>query len=135
MDEKIAAQDLIVFDGLCAACSRFVRFVVHHDKAARFSFVTAQSPTGRALYAAHNLDPDEMETNIIIVGGTAHTKMQGLAIAMGTLGKPWSLLAGLRALPKPLGDGLYDLIAASRYFFGRRVCPLPSEDLRNRLIE
>lgn len=128
-------QDLIVFDGTCIFCSGFARFVVRHDRAGRFAFVTAQSDLGRALYARYALDPDLMATNIVIVDGVAHTKMGALAAAMRALGWPWAMLAPLGRLPRRLSDPLYDLIARNRYRLGRQACPAPTAELRARLLD
>lgn len=128
--------DLIVFDGHCLMCSRFARFIVRHDRAGRFRFVTAQSPTGRALYERHGLNPDAMETNIVILDGRAHVRMKALGAAMAALGWPWRALAIVAALPRPLGDWLYGRIAENRYRLGGRLdCPMPSPALKARLIE
>lgn len=135
MQIDLRQQDLIVFDGACVFCSGFARFIVRHDPAARFRFVTAQSGTGTALYRAHNLDPAILETNIVIVGGKAHIKLQAFAAAMRALGWPWRLLAIFGYMPQAFADRLYDAIARNRYRFGRRPCPMPSPELRARLIE
>ena len=127
--------DLIVFDGACVFCSGFARFMARHDRAERFRFVTAQSATGQALYLQHGLDPEAMETNIVIVDGQPHVKMRAFAAAMRSLGWPWRALAITSAIPQPLSDRLYDGIARNRYRFGRRTCPLPSAALRGRLVE
>ena len=129
------ASDLIVFDSLCVICSGFARFMTRHDRAGRFRFVTAQSPTGQALYRRHGLDPVAMETNIVNVEGRAHLKMAAFAAAMRSLGWPWRALAIAGRLPQPLSDWLYDGIARNRYRIGRRDCPLPSAALRGRLVE
>jgi predicted DCC family thiol-disulfide oxidoreductase YuxK len=129
------AADLIVFDGHCIFCSGFARFVARWDKAERFRFVTAHSPLGRALYQAHNLDPDLMETNIVIVGGRAHVKMAAFAAAMQALGWPWRGLAVLGRVPRGISDPAYDWIARNRYRFGRQACVMPSAALKARLIE
>ncbi|MFG1346591.1 DCC1-like thiol-disulfide oxidoreductase family protein [Xanthobacter autotrophicus DSM 431] len=128
-------RDLIVFDGTCVFCSGFARFMGRHDTAGRFGFVTAQSDPGRALYERFGLDPDLMETNIVIVDGVAHTKMRAFAAAMKALGWPWAVLAPLGWLPGALSDPLYDLIARNRYRFGRQACPAPSPELRARIID
>ena len=128
-------HDLIVFDATCIFCSSFARFMARYDRKARFKFVTAQSETGRALYRTYELDPDLMETNIVIVNGRAHVKMAAFRVAMSTIGWPWRLFAVLGLIPQPLSDWLYDRIARNRYVFGRRKCVIPSEELRGRIVE
>ena len=105
------------------------------DRRGRFRFVTAQSARGRALYVRHGLDPDLMETSIVVVDGRAHLRLHALAAAMGALGWPWRVLALAGLLPRLLADPLYALIARTRLRWGRRACPLPSAALRGRLVE
>ncbi|MGB8814442.1 MAG: DCC1-like thiol-disulfide oxidoreductase family protein [Paracoccaceae bacterium] len=128
-------QDLILFDAQCVFCSGFARFMHARDTAHRFRFVTAQSATGRALYQHHALDPDLMETNIVIVDGIAYVKLRAFAAAMRSLGAPWSVLGMLAHIPRRLSDWIYDRIARNRYRFGRHACPMPPPDLKARLIE
>ncbi|WP_428543324.1 thiol-disulfide oxidoreductase DCC family protein [Profundibacter sp.] len=127
--------DLIVFDGTCIFCSGFARFMARNDRKARFRFVTAQSEKGRVLYHRYGLDPDLMETNIVIVDGVAHVKMAAFAAAVRAIGWPWRLFAVLGYIPQPLSDWLYDRIARNRYLFGRRKCVLPSDELRGRIVD
>jgi predicted DCC family thiol-disulfide oxidoreductase YuxK len=129
------ASDLIVFDAQCIFCSGFARLVHRRDVAGRFRFVTAQSPTGRALYAQHGLDPDDMATNIVIVDGVPFVKMQAFGAAMRALGGVWRLVAWPAYLPRPLGDWIYDRIARNRYVFGRKACAIAPPELKARLIE
>ncbi|MFG1377391.1 thiol-disulfide oxidoreductase DCC family protein [Xanthobacter autotrophicus] len=128
-------QDLIVFDGACVFCSGFARFMVRCDRKQRFRFVVAQSDTGRALYRRYGLDPDLMETNIVVVNRRAHLRMRAFAAAMGAIGWPWAVFQPLGWLPAGLTDRLYDVIARNRYRFGRRACASPSPELRARLLE
>src|SRR5262249_13045386 len=132
---KVPPGDLVVFDGSCVFCSGFVHFLARHDPKARFRFVTAQSPTGRALYVRHGLDPELMTTNIVIIDGRPYVKMASLTAAMAAIGWPWRALGLLGRLPRPIADRIYDAFAHNRYLFGRRRCPLPSPELRARLIE
>lgn len=128
-------QDLIVFDGACVFCSGFARFMARYDRKQRFRFVIAQSDTGRALYCRYGLDPELMETNIVVVNRRAHVRMRAFAVAMGAIGWPWVVFQPLAWLPARLTDPLYDFIARNRYRFGRRTCTMPSADLRARLLE
>lgn len=129
------AGDLIVFDEICLICSGFARFMAHRDHKVGYRFVSAQSETGRAIYREHKLDPDLMETNIVIRDGRVFLKMAAFTEAMRSLGWPWRLFAILDLLPTGVADWLYDRIAQNRYRLGRRICPIPSRELMNRLVE
>lgn len=133
---EIPTGDLILFDGVCIFCSGFAHFMAKADKASRFAFVTAQSPTGRALFEAHDLDPDEIETNIVIVEGEPYFKFRAFAAAMRAIGWPWRLFAIVGYVPKSISDAAYNLVARNRYrIAGKRVCPMPTPELKARLIE
>jgi predicted DCC family thiol-disulfide oxidoreductase YuxK len=127
---------LIVFDGHCVLCNGFARFMARHDTSGRFFMTTAQGELGQRLYRALGLPLDDFETNLVFVDRVPHRKMASFAAAMGCLGWPWKALATTSALPKPLGDWLYDRIAQNRYrLFGRHdVCPVPPPALHGRLL-
>lgn len=127
--------DLIVFDADCIFCSRFARFVSRHDRAGRFRFVSAGSATGRALYLQCGLNPNDWTSNIVMINGRALTKLAGFAAVMRAIGGPWRLLAVAGLIPHGPGNWIYDRIARNRYAFGKRRCPMPSADLRGRLID
>jgi len=131
---RIAGRDVIVFDGECVLCSRFFRFMLRHDRAARFAFVTAQSELGQALYRALDLPLDDFETNLVIRDGRIHQRLGAFAAAMGALGWPWRALALCRFVP--FRDALYHRVARNRYaIFGRYDrCLLPDAALRARFL-
>ena len=133
----LAGRDVIVFDGVCVLCSGFFRLVARHDRAGRFAFVTAQSDLGRAMYRDLGLPADDFETNLVIVDGRIHQRLDAFAAAMGALGRPWSALALLRHLPAALKDPAYHLIARNRYrIFGRTdTCLVPTPTLRARFLD
>jgi predicted DCC family thiol-disulfide oxidoreductase YuxK len=127
---------LIVFDGACVLCSSFARTVVRLDRKERFRFTTAQSPLGEALYRRHGLRTDVYETNLVIIDGTAYTRMDSFVAVMNALGWPWRAARILNMLPRRLRDALYGLIARNRYaLFGKKEsCEIPSGTLRDRII-
>jgi predicted DCC family thiol-disulfide oxidoreductase YuxK len=96
----------------------------------------AQSELGQALYRHYRLDPSEFETNLVIMDGRLYEKLAAFTEVMAALGWPWRALAALDALPRPVGDWLYDRIAQNRYrIFGRYdSCMAPSAELKARLI-
>ncbi len=126
---------LILFDGVCVFCSRWVRFVIDRDPERRFRFVTIQSDTGRALAAQFGIDPEAPQTNAVILSGRIFFKSDAALTVLGAL-TATRPLALLKAAPRWLRDPVYDLIAGNRYrVFGRtETCMVPSAEDRARFL-
>lgn len=135
MTELSAEHDLYVYDGECAMCSRFVRFLVSHDPGAQFALMTAQSDAGRAIYVAEGLDPDLMETALLRVDGVVYRNLDVFTETCVALGWPWKAVGVLRILPRPIADWLYRRVANNRKAFQRGACPLPTPEIKARMIE
>lgn len=136
LQARLPGRDLIVFDGVCVLCSGFFRFMLRHDRQGHFSFATAQSPLGQALYAALDLPLTEFETNLVVVGGQIHQRLDAFSAAMRRLGGIWAPLGLLRFLPGVIKDPAYHLIARNRYrLFGRTgTCLMPGQEVRGRFL-
>jgi predicted DCC family thiol-disulfide oxidoreductase YuxK len=129
-------DDVILFDGVCVFCSRWVRFVADRDTQRRFRFTTIQSDYGARLAKAVGIDPDDPDTNAVIHGGTAYKKSDGALTVLSNL-PGWRFVRVFFAVPKPLRDAVYNLIAKNRYrIFGKLdACIVPDADLRARVLE
>ena len=128
-------RPLIVFDGECALCSGFVRFVLEHDRARRFRLVTAQSALGAALYAHYGRKSGDYETHMLIENGVATYKSDAGLRMLAILSAPWSLSDAARVLPRALRDWLYDRVAANRIaWFGARACYVPTPADADRFL-
>jgi predicted DCC family thiol-disulfide oxidoreductase YuxK len=114
-------RPIIVFDGDCAFCSRWVQFALRHDKGGKYRFLPAQSAFGAAVYRHYGLSSTDYETSILIKDGVALFKAEGSLQMISGLGMPWSLVNAFRLLPRAWRDRGYDIIAANRMrWFGRR---------------
>lgn len=135
LDAPGEPEGLILFDGVCVLCSRWVRFVLDRDPQRLFSFVAIQSDRGRALASRYGIDPDAPETNAVIWNGRIHFKSDAALTVLRQL-PPTKALAALKAVPKPLRDLAYDQIAGNRYrLFGRTdQCMIPSPEHRARFL-
>ena len=51
-------DDVILYDGVCVFCSRWVRFVATRDVERRFRFTAIQSAYGTRLAQAFGIDPE-----------------------------------------------------------------------------
>lgn len=126
---------LILFDGVCVFCSRWVKFVIARDAAARFRFVPIQSPYGQALASQLGIARDNPETNAVVMGGIAFFKLDAAIVVLSRL-PGWSWVQGLRVLPRGMRDWLYDRIAKNRYrLFGKtETCLVPAPEIARRFI-
>jgi predicted DCC family thiol-disulfide oxidoreductase YuxK len=129
-------KGLIVFDGVCVLCTGFARFVLKRDRDFAFRLTTVQSPLGQALFRHYGLDTETFETNLVLVDGRPHAKLDTVVAVGQRLGGVWRLLAILHLLPRPMADWIYDRVALNRYrLFGRTdACMVPPPEWRARFI-
>jgi predicted DCC family thiol-disulfide oxidoreductase YuxK len=129
-------DDVILYDGICIFCSRWVRFVAKRDVARRFRFTAIQSPYGTRLAQAFGIDPADPDTNAVVHRGAAYFKSDAALTVLSHL-PGWRWTKVLFAVPKPLRDALYNLVARNRYrVFGKyEECFVPDEDMRARVLE
>lgn len=134
---------VVLYDGVCGLCNRYVRFVLERDRRRQFRFASLQGAFGARALARHGLHLDGDPASIVLLEspGSPHERAYlrsdaVLSILVG-LGGPWRLAAGLRAVPRFLRDRVYDLVARVRYrIFGRLdSCPLPPRSDAARFLD
>ena len=128
--------NLILFDGVCVLCNVWARFVARHDHARVFRLATAQSDLGQGIYRQLGLSPVTFDTLVVVLNGRYHTDTDAILTVLSQFGGLWRTANVLRLIPARLRDGVYRRVARNRYkWFGRHeVCPMPTEDLRARLL-
>jgi predicted DCC family thiol-disulfide oxidoreductase YuxK len=135
--------DIILYDGVCGLCNRFVAFVWARDRRRCFRFAPLQGGTARAILARHGRDANALDTVIVVVDPDAPSERlldrssAGLYV-LARLDGVWRSLATLLGwLPRPLLDVAYRVLARNRYgIFGRLdACPVPGPEHRERFIE
>lgn len=131
------AAPVIVFDGVCALCSRWVRFLLRFDRRGRYRFAAMQGAHGRQLMVAHGLDPDDPLSFLLVEQGRTHTDTDAIVRVLAGLGGLWKLALLVRLLPRPLRDRGYRWLARNRYrWFGRHdACYLPTPAQAFRFLD
>ena len=129
-------DDVILYDGVCVFCSRWIRFVAARDTKRHFRFTAIQSGYGARLAQAFGIDPDDPDTNAVIHSGYAFFKSDAALTVLGAL-PGWGRVRVLRSVPKPLRDAVYNLVARNRYrIFGKyEECFVPDAGMRARVME
>jgi predicted DCC family thiol-disulfide oxidoreductase YuxK len=129
-------DDVILYDGVCVFCSRWIRFIAARDTQERFRFTAIQSAYGTRLAQAFGIDPNDPDTNAVIHGGVAYFKSDAALTVLSSL-PGWGWARALRLVPKFLRDAVYNLVARNRYrIFGKyEECFLPDASFRARVME
>ncbi|HEX3323437.1 MAG TPA: DCC1-like thiol-disulfide oxidoreductase family protein [Terriglobales bacterium] len=138
----MAEHPIILYDGVCGLCNRFVQFVLRHDRRGLFRFAALQSVFGQAALIRGGLEAANVKTVYVIVpsegGERCLSKSEAALFVMKELGGLWGVLASLsRFFPRSVRDWTYDLVARNRYrIFGRyETCPVPSPEVRSRFLD
>ena len=126
---------LVLYDGVCVLCSNWFRFVAKRDREGKFLFSSIQSPYGRALADKLGIDPDNPDTNAVLLDGAVHLRSDSALTALAAL-PGWGWVRMFRIVPKPLRDAIYGVIARNRYnLFGKRTsCDVGGAEFANRVI-
>jgi predicted DCC family thiol-disulfide oxidoreductase YuxK len=130
-------DSIIVFDGVCVLCSRWVGFVLRRDRRGQYKFAAMQTPSGRELLIAHGIEPDDPLSFLLLEGGTGYMDTDAIVRILRSFGSGWRVVGALLAIvPRFIRDPLYRWVARHRYrLFGRReTCVMPTADIADRFL-
>jgi predicted DCC family thiol-disulfide oxidoreductase YuxK len=134
---------VILYDGVCGLCNRYVQFVLAHDHRGRYRFAPLQGPFAARALARHGLvAPDAPDSMVLLEapgtpGERARLRSDAVLSILAGLGGGWRLAALLRVVPGFLRDAVYALVARIRYrVFGRSDhCAVPPPHARARFLD
>jgi len=135
-------KHLVLYDGVCGMCHRFLQFILPRDRRGVFRFAALQSATGKAIVERSGADANELTTFYVVedyqtpAAGVLTKSRAGLFV-LNALGWPWKAAAMIGVLPTAWLDAAYDIVARHRYrVFGRHDrCLLPRPEYRDRFID
>lgn len=129
---------LILFDGYCGLCNKFVDYVLRKDATHIFKLAPIQGETAAQVIATHSLkvvlsDPSSI---IYIDGDIVYEKSDAVLHIMSKLSKVGALYNLLFYVPKIIRNPSYELIAKYRYkIFGKQQsCRMPTKEEKDRLL-
>jgi predicted DCC family thiol-disulfide oxidoreductase YuxK len=134
---------IILYDGVCGLCNRFVQFIIRRDGDGVFRFASLQSSLAARILARHAVAPATLDTVYVVLDyelprESLLSRSDAAIFVLKQLGgslRPVAL--SLQLLPKFLRDIYYNIIARHRYrIFGRfDTCPIPSDQDRTRFLD
>ena len=135
MDKK----SIIVFDGICSLCNKFVLFVVKRDYNDHFRFISLQNPNLKKYVNSSNKIDASEANSILLINHEGNVKIKSEAIAL-----IFCRLKGLKAFtfiinlfPNKIRNLVYSLVAKHRYkIFGKTdQCSLVEQSLHKNLYK
>jgi predicted DCC family thiol-disulfide oxidoreductase YuxK len=131
-------KKIVLFDGVCNLCDGAVQRIIKHDKKDVFRFASLQSEIGKKLVAERGLDPEEIDSIILIEPGVAYYRKSTAALEISRdLSGGYAFLKNFLFIPEVFRDGIYDLIASNRYnWFGKKEqCMIPTPELKAKFLD
>jgi predicted DCC family thiol-disulfide oxidoreductase YuxK len=130
------AHAIVLFDGTCAFCERSVRFIATRDPAGYFRFGASQTPAAAALLSRFGTSREAARSLILIEDDQVYLRSTAALRIARRLTFPWRLAGVLLAVPVPLRDAVYRVVAAVRYRIAgeSNACEIPPKEIRDRLI-
>lgn len=133
---------LVLYDGVCGLCDRFVQFLLRRDRRNQFRFAALQGPIGTEILARYRRSANPLATVAVIDeyegrGERLLERSDAALFAIQSLGGLYRGAAAFRLIPRFLRDAAYDFIARWRYrIFGRfDSCPAPSAATRAKFLD
>ena len=126
---------VLLFDGICNYCNKWVHFIIRHDNKKKFRFATLQSEAGKKLLKQYNISEKE-ESAVLIYNDKTYLKSSTGLHVLFHLGGIYSLGFVFIILPSYVRDFYYDIIAHNRYkWWGKRnECMVPTKDVKERFL-
>ena len=127
---------IVLFDGTCAFCERSVGFIAKRDPKAYFRFGASQTPKAVELLAGYGVTRETARSIILIEDGQVYLRSTASLRIARHLTWPWSMAGALVAIPRPIRDAAYNVVAAIRYRLAGKsnACEVPPPSIRARMI-
>jgi predicted DCC family thiol-disulfide oxidoreductase YuxK len=131
-----ARHAIVIFDGECVFCNRWVDFLLRFDQRDIFRFAARQTEAGALSLRQVGLPEDGIGSIVLVEDGAILQRSAAILRMLRLLGFPFSMATAFRLIPMVPRDFIYDWFARNRLrWFGRRkVCRLPSSTERHRFL-
>jgi predicted DCC family thiol-disulfide oxidoreductase YuxK/uncharacterized membrane protein YphA (DoxX/SURF4 family) len=127
---------IILFDGRCGLCNKWVDFVFRYDTRGLYRFAALQSDAGQRTLEKFAFPSDFIDSLVLVEGEGIFTCSSAVLRILRSLGPPFSLMFIFVVVPKRIRDRAYKFVANHRHqWFGARdVCRLPTPEERSRFL-
>ncbi|MFN5370366.1 MAG: thiol-disulfide oxidoreductase DCC family protein [Bacteroidia bacterium] len=131
-NEKLPGK-ILFFDGNCALCNRWVKFVLQHEKAATLYFSPLLGETAKRLLQGHHPLPDSL---IVFDNGKLFSETSAVLSVCSHLKWYWQWALVFHLVPSQWLNPIYRWVARNRMrWFGKVEYCAVLENGRARFLE
>src|SRR5271166_5435150 len=111
---------ILLYDGVCGLCNRFIVFILRRDRDAIFRFAWLQGALGAGILARNGANPSELDTVYVVLDPELPeerllSRSNAVLFVLKQLGGFWRTAAFVvRLLPRFVRDWGYNLVARRR---------------------
>ena len=129
-------KGIVLFDGVCNFCNSSVNLMIRKDNTDYFRFLPLQSEKGKKIVEQFHLDPENLQTVILLENGKIYTRSTAALRIARKLKGGWKLFYGFVIVPTFIRDFFYNVIAKNRYrWWGQKEsCMVPTPDVRKKFL-
>ena len=134
MINNLKNNEVIIYDGICVLCNKYIKWVLDKDKENLFLISNLQSKfTEEKFPELRKID----SVAVIKKNGEIIQKSKAVNHILKSINRLILLRTILNILPLSISNFFYDIIAKIRYkIFGKYdSCPLPDQQYKSRFLD
>lgn len=122
---------LILYDGDCLVCNRFIDFVIKNDKSNDYYIIDNSKETISFLHK-YNIEVKDVDSIIAIDDNTVLYYSDAVIEIVSNV--KYKKFSYFKHIPQFLRNGLYILFARNRKRFQKNECALPSKEKLSKIL-
>jgi len=128
--------DIIIFDGDCNFCNKYINYIIAHDHTNRFVFAASTSTAAQVLLVQNNVDLKYLDSIILISGDRVNSRSDAVLGIIKHLNCGIWMLGIFSIVPKSIRDFFYIQFAKRRYvLFGQNNnCVIPTPEIKAKFL-
>ena len=134
MKNNSVENEIIIYDGVCVLCNKFIIWILNRDKTNLFNISSLESDfTEKNFPELKKID----SVAVIKRDGKILQKIKDVNYILKSINRLILLRVILNILPFTISNFFYDIIAKIRYkIFGKYdSCPLPDQQYKSRFLD
>ena len=129
-------MNIVVFDGECLFCNRFITFIIQNDKKNKLFFCELQSKTGIDFLKKYDLPISNFETIYFVKKNKLYEKSDAILKIMEAIGGIWKIAIIFSLIPKLFRNKIYNFIAEHRFSLSNseKICKIPDTKILKKIL-